>query len=496
MHYRRSLISGLVLSLMLSTFGSTACNGPTPGPNTNSATAANSDSAKAFTTLLADVSSGVGKVSSNDGSGTPKIVVFEETHTSIAGQFEIALMLLRLHERHGLRQIALEGLTKDKDYPSLEWFRKMGGPDDVELRNQIAVGLMRAGEISAVDLIAMVFRDVVVHAADDPVAYQAKLTEKAQLAIGTYLYKIALKSPDKWVKDMSDELNKDSHRSLEEIQEMLRKIEQRAVSVGANLSEEDRRNMSEATAFFEAARTRTKTMVDTSVEIGRTTPMVAMNVGAAHTSEIVQMFRNSKAAYGVLTPLALANNLKAGDLTAEAFERKGSLMSVSFNGKGLGGLLDGRRKYPPAVGQKWLQAEAQLRYATALIVRSAGGGGKIPDSIPKDNINSLPDVKVDWTSVRRESNGDVSFRSSVQGQKGWTDIYVRGGMPSGLAALEKHKGQAIEKLLLENLEEIRKEPGERKEPPAKGPATEMLTPDVAAAYAGTPAALKKISISG
>ena len=496
MLYKKSVIASLVLSLLLSTLGATACDGPTSGVNTNSAPAANSDSAKAFTALLADVSSGVGKVSSNDGAGTPKIVVFEELHTSVAGQFEIALMLWRLHERYGLRQIALEGLTTDKSYPDLQWYRQMGGADSVELRNQIAVGLMRAGEISAVDLIAMVFPDAVVHAADDPVAYQAKLTEKAQLAIGTYLYKIALKSPDKWVRDMSDELNRDSHRSIEEVQEMLRKIEQRAASVGANLTEEDRRNMSETTAFFEAARTRTKTMVDTSVEIGRTSPLVAMNVGAAHTSEIVRLFQNSKAAYGVLTPLALANGLKAGDLTAEAFERKGSLMSVSFNGKGLGSLLDGRRKYSPVTDQKWVQADAQVRFATVGIVRSAGGGGKFPDSITKDEINSLPDVKVDWTSVRKESNGDVSFRASVQGQKGSTTIYVRAGMPNGVAALEKHKGQALDKLLLEELEEIRKEPGERKEPPAKGPVTEMITPDVAAAYAKTPEALKKISISG
>ena len=492
MHYKKSLVAGLVLSLMLWTFGTTACRSSTPASNTAST---NADSSNDFTTLLTNVSSGVGKVSSHGGSGTPKILVFEELHTSIAGQFEIAVMLLRLRNQHGLREIALEGLTKDKSYPSVQWFRQMGGPENGELRNQIAVGLMRAGEISAVDLMAMVFPDTVVHAADDPVAYPAKLTEKANRAIGSYLYKIALKSPDNWVKQMSEELNKETRRSIEELQTLIQQIEQRAAAVGANLSEEDRRGMAETKAFFDAARTRTKTMVDTSVEIGRSASLVAMNVGAAHTSEIVQMFQNSKATYGVLSPLALANGLKAGDLTVEAFERKGDLMSVAFNGKGLGGLLDGRRKYPPAVDQKWLQAEAQLRYATAVIVRSGGGGGKFPDSIPKDEINSLPDVKVHADSIRKEPNGDISFLASVLGQKGWVDIYVRGGMPNGIAALEKHKGQALEKLLLENLDEIRKEPGERKEP-TREPVTEMVTPDVAAAYAKTPAALKQMKISG
>src|SRR5260370_37814511 len=104
--------------------------------------------------MLADVSMGVGQVrNSKEGSGERQICVLEERHTSVAGQIEIALMLLRLHDRYGLRDLALEGLTKDKQFPSTKWFRDMGGPDDSELRNQIAVGLLRQGEISAVELI-------------------------------------------------------------------------------------------------------------------------------------------------------------------------------------------------------------------------------------------------------------------------------------------------------------------------------------------------------
>src|SRR5260370_11477508 len=104
--------------------------------------------------MLADVSRGVGKVlNSMEGSGDRQVCVLEEKHTSVAGQIEIALMLLRLHDRYGLRDIALEGLTKDREFPSIKWFRDMGGPDDEELRNQVAVGLLRQGEISAVELI-------------------------------------------------------------------------------------------------------------------------------------------------------------------------------------------------------------------------------------------------------------------------------------------------------------------------------------------------------
>jgi hypothetical protein len=192
--YKKLLPLGVVLSLILSTLAGTACTTPSKGLTTHSIASGNPDSNRSVSDMLADVSQDVGRVSSQEGSGKPRICVLEEKHTSIVGQFEIALMLLRLHERYGLRDIALEGLTKDKRFPSVKWFTEMGGPEDVDLKNEIVVGLLRDGEISAVELIAMLFPDVVVHPADATDAYLVELSDKAAAASGAFLVKIGLKS--------------------------------------------------------------------------------------------------------------------------------------------------------------------------------------------------------------------------------------------------------------------------------------------------------------
>jgi hypothetical protein len=523
--YKRSLFVGVAVAVMLWTVGITSCTNSTKGSDADpvaSQTASGvSEPSKSFSAMLADVSSEVGQVTVTEGSGEHQICVLEERHTSIPGQFEIALMLLRLHDKYGLRDIALEGLTKDKRFPSIKWFRDMGGPEDEELKNQILVGMLREGEISAVELIAMAFPDVVVHAADDPTAYRVEFTTKAATGSIAYLYKIALKSVgpehysrlqqldrekkhhelveyvmslDSWVKERYDQLNKDTSRSIEDTQHILQEIEKRAASTGAQISDAERTSMSEAKAFFGAAGTRTRTMVDTTREIGSRTPLIAMNVGAAHTDEIVRMLRGTKATFGVLKPLSLAQNSDAAELSFEAFERKNKSLSVSFSGKGLGSFLDGRRKPPPATGQQHIQSATQLRYIIAVMVRGSGGQD-FPGSDLQTKINAVKEVKVNWNTVRKAPNGDVSFIASVLGEKGYTDLAIRAGRPNGIAAFERQRGKKLEQLLKEMHTEVSKEKGKRKEP-EKAPVVEFVTPDVSAAIAKTPPALANVFISG
>ena len=513
--YKRSLFVLVAVAVMLWTIGTASCTNSTKGSDTNPVASA------AFSAMLTDVSREVGQVTVAEGSGDHQICILEERHTSIPGQFEIALMLLRLHDKYGLRDIALEGLTKDKQFPSIKWFRDMGGPEDDELKNQILVGLLREGEISAVELIAMAFPDVVVHAADDPKAYPVEFTKAAATGSVAYLYKIALKSVrpehyprlqqldrekkhrelveyvmslDPWVKERYEQLNKDTSRSIEETQHILQEIEKRAVSTGAQISDAERTSMSEARAFFGAAGTRTKTMVDTTLEIGSRTPLIAMNVGAAHTDEIVRSLRGTKATFGVLKPLSLAQNSEAAELSFEAFERKNKYLSVSFSGKGLGSFLDGRRKPPPAGDKKHIQSATELRYITAVMVRGSNGPG-FPGPELKNKINGVENVKVDWKTVRKEPNGVVSFTTSVLGEKGWTNLAVRAGMPKGILTYERQRGKKLEQLLKEIHNEVSKEKGERKEP-EKAPVVEFVTPDVSAAFAKTPPALANVLISG
>jgi hypothetical protein len=522
--YKRSFFVGVAVAVMLWTVGITSCTSSTKGsdadPVAQQTASGVSEPSKSFSAMLADVSSEVGQVTVTEGSGEHQICVLEERHTSIPGQFEIALMLLRLHDKYGLRDIALEGLTKDKQFPSIKWFREMGGTEDEELKNQILVGMLREGEISAVELIAMVFPDVVVHAADDPNAYRVEFTTRAATGSVAYLYKIALKSVrpehyprlqqldrekkhrelveyvmslDPWVKERYEKLNKDTSRSIEETQHILQEIEKRAASSGAQLSDAERTSMSEAKAFFDAAGTRTRTITDTTLQVGSGVPLLAVNVGAAHTDEIVRMLRNAKATFAVLKPVSLAQNSDAADLSFEAFERKNKYLSVSFSGKGLGSFLDGRRK-PPPNDRQHIRSAIQLRYITALLVRGADGPG-FPGPKLMNKINEVDDVKVDQKTIRKEPNGDVSFTASVLVEKGWIKLAGRGGMPKGLPVYERLKGKKLEQLLKEIHDEVSKEKGERKEP-EKTPVVEFVTPDVSAAFAKEPAALKNVRFSG
>jgi hypothetical protein len=525
---RKTWLACVVVGLMLWTVGNTGCANPADGsgaglssdPNTSPSSGS---SVKNLSEMLTDVSVGVGQVSNiQERSAERSVCVFEERHTSVAGQIEIALMLLRLHDRYGLRHIALEGLTRDMEFPSIKWFQDMGGPDDADLRDQIAVGLLHQGEISAVELIALCFPDVIVHAADDATAYAVELTQRAGIASTAYLYKIAFKSVppehypriqqlqqqkkinemleyvishDLWAKERYQRMKKAATVvSIEQTLRDLQEIENRATSVGAEISDEDRSAMSEAKAFFEAADKRSQTMVQTALGVERAVAIVAMNIGAAHTEGVKRMLDESKTAYGVLTPLSLAQNTKSGDLSYEAFQRKNKLQSVAWKDKGLGSLLDGRRKPSPVVGEKRIQGESQHRFVTAVMARAAGGPN-FPDDNLKRRLNALPYAKVQWNTVRKEPNGDVVFMTSVLGQNGSVNVWTRCGVPNAMQMFAKRKGPTLEQLLLDDLDKVKKEPGERKEP-SKSPVIEMVTPDVLAAFAKEPGALAAIRFSG
>src|SRR3712207_3013784 len=189
-------------------------------------------------------------------------------------------MMLRLYERHGLRHIALEGLTADKPFPTTGWYRQLGGPEDEETRHEVLVGLLRDGEISAAELIAAAFPDVNVVAADDPAAYAVEETQAASAAPTAYLYRIGLKSVrpehaarlrqlsrqhkvtqlvefvislDGWAGERYEAMKSAARRpSVEQRLRELEEIEARAALAGAEITAEDRGAMAEARDFFEA----------------------------------------------------------------------------------------------------------------------------------------------------------------------------------------------------------------------------------------------------
>ena len=472
---------------------------------------------QSFQQMLGEISSGVGKVGDTKGAASARrFVVFEEKHTSVASQFEIALMLLRLH-RHGLRDIVLEGLTDNQKFPDTQWFRSIGTSEDDEVRNEVLVGMLRDGEISAIELIAMAFPDVVVHPGDDAAAYAVELTKRSGSSSTIYLYKIGLKSVrpehygrlnelnrqnkvremvefvislDPWAKARYERMKSSTGGDcIEQVLTEYREIEQQAQTVGAELSSEERGAMSEARAFFEAADKRSHTTVKLALGAEPKSPLVALNIGAAHTCGVKRLFGTGPT-YAILTPLSHTEAKSAGDLSYESFERKGKLLSVTWTGKGFGSFLDGRRKPGPIVGQDWFKPISQGRVAIVLLLRAYRDKGG-PDPDLKRRLDSFGNFRLDWPSVNFK-DGELSFKASVIiGQKE-KNIWGVAGTPKS-AEVPPRRGRKLEEMLLNGLETVKSEPGERKEPPAK-PVVEVITPDVVAAFDTEPEALKGFRI--
>lgn len=471
---------------------------------------------RAFRDMLAGVTAGVGAVSETGaGSDAPRVCVLEERHASVAGQLETALMILRLHERHGLRHVALEGLTADQPFPATEWYRRLGGPEDEETRHEVLVGLLRDGELSAAELIAVAFPDVTVHAADDPAAYAVGVTQTASKAPVTYLYKIALKSVrpehaarlrrfsrqhrvaqmvefvislDGWARERHELMKRAPRReSVEQRLRELKEIEARAAVTGAEITAEDRGAMAEARDFFEAGHRRSEAMARAVRELAPVAPLVALNLGTAHTEVVSRLLADAGITYGVVSPAALNGGAGPGDIGEESFERKGKALSVAGAGGGLGSLLDGRKKPPPVMGRTWLKADAQLRFATALIARAQPGPG-FPDEGLRRKVDALDHVRVNWGSVR-QVGADKLFMASARAEQGWTDIWGRCGQPS--AALIPLQRRSLEELLMANLSLVRRGGGPRTGP-GGGPVFELITHDVIAAYSTDLGAFKNI----
>ncbi|HEX8559835.1 MAG TPA: hypothetical protein VF668_17195 [Pyrinomonadaceae bacterium] len=473
-----------------------------------------------FEEMLEAAAAGVGGVgASRGGVASRRVCVLEERHTSVAGQLEAAVMLMRLHERYGLRHIAVEGLTTDRPPPSTDWFRRLGGPEDEELRHELLAGFLREGEISAAELLTLAYPDVVVHAADDPSDYALELTPGADVAPAHYLYKIGLKSIrpehyprlrqftrrhrvaemveyvislDGWARVRREAMKRGGVEApVEQTLRELDEIEARAGSVNAEITADERAAMSEARAFFEAAARRSAAMVEVVRGLDPSARTVVLNLGAAHTESVSRLLGEAGATYAVLSPASLSDGAGRGELSRESFERKGRALSVAWTDRGLGSLLDGRKKPLPVADKTWFKAAAQLRFATVLIAR-ARLGPEFPEPELRRKIDALDHVRVEWGSVRQVGS-DKLFTAATLGERGWTNVWGYCGRPR--AEIIRRGRRSLEELLVESLNAVRGERGRRTEP-ARGPVFELVTQDVIAAYARGHEDLKEVLRSG
>ncbi len=136
----------------------------------------------------------VGEVKlSRKGNANKVIIVFEESHMSRGCQNEIAIMLTRLYQQHGLRKIGLEGAIASNGRIEPTWFHNIKSPSDDHEKQYTARYLLREGEISAAEFMALTFPDMSVVGIEDESEYSVNINKESNPP-AIYLLYIALGS--------------------------------------------------------------------------------------------------------------------------------------------------------------------------------------------------------------------------------------------------------------------------------------------------------------
>jgi len=390
---------------------------------------------------------GIVKKVSTGTRGAP-ILILEERHDSRSGQIQHAITLVRLHDRYGLKHIALEGYLKEDPEIKTDWFVSAAMGLDQATISRIAVRFLREGEISSAEFMKLVYKDLFLHPIETKSEYSVELDDEAVRAPILYLLKIALKSlreehvprleqfkkeienlkgnkvtQEKKMAEMYDYIlsvdpwtqakvkvlqNLDSGKVMSGEQQLILtgEIVNRAEKLSVEFEPEEIRAMERYLAFWRGRRAASITMVlSTGVIADRQDVMiVAMTTGAAHTDSMCNRLKVANRPFAVVMPLSLETREEIGDLTWDMLERKYDGASVysegfmkklldsfqSSAGKKSQGFKQGFKKPKPVLPEPWFQAKAELYLFTERIVRgilgppNPPGDGKPPYSFSDD----------------------------------------------------------------------------------------------------------------
>ncbi|MGD2087164.1 MAG: hypothetical protein PVH61_13355 [Candidatus Aminicenantes bacterium] len=369
------------------------------------------------------------------GKNGPLIVVLEENHTSIVGQIQHAITLTRLHEKFGLKDIALEGYLIEGKRIDTNWYNKAAG-EDRGSKIQVAVRLLKEGEISCAEFMKLVYDDITLYPIDKTDQYSVELDEEASKAPMIYLVKIAqlslkqehvpkieqlqaeieklegeqkqkkvnelleyILSVDPWVKEKDEILHKQSANRVMSLRQMLALVEEinnRTKELAVPLEHGEKQAMNRNLEFWRARLKANETMLQETGNIAdeSSAPMVAMIIGAAHTEQISKMLKNAGRPFAVISPISLNSTETSSDLTWNMLNRKYKRQSVytegftrtllkAFTGENL-------KKPEPVLSESWLQAKSELYLYADRITRELLGGAGPPPPVQPPHTPQLP----------------------------------------------------------------------------------------------------------
>ncbi|MFL6140685.1 MAG: hypothetical protein ACJ72N_02295 [Labedaea sp.] len=483
--------------------------------------------------LGADNYADVGKLGDAKGNGRPFVVVYDEQHLSRIGQVEIAIMLNRLYHTANLRHLALEGTVVEKPAPDLTWFRSLPAES---IRGAVALQLLRQGEVSAAEFVAMVLPDFQLHPIERDNEYQVGLSDGAADSYTAYLVAIAWTSMTPDQRARADELSAqgklaEAIRSIVDDNEWTRpryallqqttppastgdmqklgtELEEKARDVKADI-EEFRSDLEGARRFFDTTTQRSGTMAAKTADlaaarVGDCAP-IAMNIGAAHTAQVRDQLDQRHVSYAVVSPQSLSSDSDGGTLSTDAFNRKANGQSVDPPGS-LGALVGGHRKPPPSSQTAWFKTKAILSFAAVDIARAVprgAGGGKPPYDLDAQKLGlggsggEPLDITINLSTIIEVPNHDNSGKDvifEVTLHRPVTTFWMRVGVVPTPDKPVSTDQETLEKALMQTRDELKTE-RPSPDPPEKPPvAIVTLAPNVKAAIAGNPEDLKGVNL--
>lgn len=335
----------------------------------------------------------------DNGSGVP-IIIFQEIHTSVVGQVEIAIMLNRLYRDYGSTEIGLEAAFSDLDG---SWYHAL--PSTPERQAEVVSRLIAEGEINSAELMTLVHTDVKVHGIEDEFQYaQAEETSTGSGSIIFLLY-FALSQMtaeqqaesddvyekdgldayldfifqfDEWSGERFENLTGCDNSSAEHIIDVVDEIAARAEREGyydAPDFDEFHLGMELEREFYVLASERSETMVQKTIAIAENVSApLPIIIGSAHTELMVELFAAEGYSVAVIQSAsypATCDNTDAAVLSSFAYDRKSNQLSVDAAG-GLGSFLDARTsieqmKPMAVIDQDFFQRKATAYYAADVL---------------------------------------------------------------------------------------------------------------------------------
>jgi hypothetical protein len=434
----KSIALRVVVLNLLVLFLGTGCE----SPSTNQASAIVQQPTLNAASAAQDVTTGVGIVQKTSSAGSKgPIFVFEEIHTSRVGRLQIAAMLVRLHDRYGLRNIGLEGSVWTGKPLESAWYQGADAGQARKEKEDLAVRMVAEGEINSSELMAMLFPDTKVYGVEDASQYQQALNVKGSPAI-EYLIAISEKSlspdnlqrverllkqkkqtqafeymltADPWVKEQYHAFKNSSSVSAEQLVERLRAIQAKASELGVQLPTDAQQDMQNEMQFFETASQRSSTMVDNTLRLpGPASGPVAMIVGAAHADKVVELLGQQQVSFALIKPTDLDS--KRGSMSVAEYERKDKGQWARNDPGTLGHILNSHHNPPPVIERVTGHSYASMNLAGLLVARAVRSGGRFPDDV-WPQISSLPDLRIDRNSITRDGN-DVILRGWLKQDNG------------------------------------------------------------------------------